>query len=502
MALWNLHTNAPIGWQPPAVWGPPKGADPAAAVAVSDRGLLAQAFGAGPTTLDVWDIAKRRHVGAQLTLPGAPIGATFSPDGSKLAVTVDRDSNSVDVQLVNLPGMTLGPLLHAQHQSNAFNLILDPFQSAVVFSPDGRQVSVGASRGPTPLRGAAGSATVTKGSAIATFDTRSGARIPGPVVAAGQEFLGMSPDLHEIATQAGTDAQQTSIRVFDTRTGRQLLQLPVYGLAYTSPVAFDPTGPNLVAQAGPGALTISDWTQPGAPHFAQTATAGLSRVALSSNGAPIDLTDALRTLGLSTRCFAPLKSNCNYTKDAPNSVLPENIPYTATDPRRPWTATAGTGGDVAILSGTQIAIWNPRRHSIERRLTGVPAKCDDVTTLGLAFAGTARHGRIVLGCPPSLTSWNLDSPDSSPAWHTAWAGPSFNYNPSPVVISPNNATIAITVVAGTQFLDAAQRKSSSAPCHSRGRTTTPAVRTHPTGAPTRNSPGRARSRWSTPPPAR
>ena len=60
----------------------------------------------------------------------------------------------------------------------------------------------------------------------------------------------------------------------------------------------------------------------------------------------------------------------------------------------------------------------------------------------------------MLGCTPSLVSWDLGSPRSTPAWTTPWAGPSFNYNPTPVVISPDDTTIALTVLDFTHFLDA------------------------------------------------
>jgi WD40 repeat protein len=453
LALWDLHKNAPFGWQPPSVRRPAQAGLPWNSVALSDRGLVAWAFGADPMTLDVWDLARQRHVGTQLTFPGVPVGLTFSPDGRQLAVTLDHSNSDLTVQLVSVPGMTPGPLLQGQDEPNAFNGIADQFESAAVFSPDGRQVSVVASRGRTAQRAAYGATIATKGSAIATFDTRTGARLPAPTIAVGQEFLGVSPDLHEIATLAGTDIQHTFVRVTDTRTGAQLAQLPVSS-PNSPPVAFDPVRPRFVAQAALGALTVTDWTQAGAPHFAQASEQPGSAVELPANGTPIDLTEALRTLGLSSRCFAPLMSNCDYHLDQRTKATPENIPFAGDIARRPWTATASPAGDVAILAGAHIAIWNPARHRIERTLTGAPTRCDDVTTMALAFVGTAQHGRVVFGCQPSLVSWSLDSTRSTPAWRTAWGGPSYNDDPTPVVISPTDTTVAATVLIGTQFLDA------------------------------------------------
>ena len=449
IALWDLRTNAPTAWKPPDFSRP--NADTVisfCSVAVSDRGLIAVAHGGGPSTVDVWDLAHRRRVGAPLTFPGVPVNLTFSPDGHQLAVMYDRDSASLGVQLVELPATTPGPVLTAQQ--GPFDVIVNPFQAAVVFSHDGHRVSVVASRGPSPQR--AGDA-VTHASAIITFDTRTGALIPESAVAVGKEFVGISRDLRVIAVQQGANPQNTSVGLIDTRTGAQLAQLPVYGLAFTDPVAFDPTRPDAVAQAGPGTLTVTDWTQVGAPHFARTSLGRLSPVEVAAHGTTIDLTGALRALGLPTRCFAPLRSSCNYAKDMP-SPLPQNIRMTASDPRRPWSAVASTTGEVAVLDGTEIAIWNPNTRRVERRLTGVPAKCDDVSEFGFVFGGTARHGHIVLGCPPTLSSWNLDSPGSAPAWHQAWPGMSFNFSPTPIVISPNDATIAVTVLADAQLLDA------------------------------------------------
>jgi serine/threonine protein kinase/WD40 repeat protein len=451
--LWDLHSNAPTAWKPPDFQRPNASTVPGfCSIAVSDGGLLAFAHGQGPSTVDIWDLAHRRRVGAPLTLPGRPVNVTFSPDGHRLAAMFDTDNTSLGVQLVDLPAATPGPMLVAQHGS--FDMLIDPFQAAVVFSHDDRQVSVMASRGPSPQRAGAGfSSPNTTASAIETFDTRTGAQIPGPAVAVGKEFVGISRDLRVIAVQQGSTAQNTSVGFIDTRTGAQLAQLPVYGLAYTTPVAFDPSRPNAVTQAGPDTLTVTDWTQAGARHFATTSVAALSPVEVSAGGTTIDLTGALRALGLPDRCFAPLRSNCSYAGDARN-YLPQNIPLRASDPRRPWAAAASTNGEVAILDGTEIAIWDPSSRRIERRLTGVPAKCDDVSQFGFVFGGTARGGSIVLGCPPSLTAWNLDSPGSTPAWHQSWPGMSLNYSPTPIALSPNNAAVAVTVLGDAQLLDA------------------------------------------------
>jgi len=454
VALWDLKQNAPFGWQPPA---PPKAASHVGGVggvvgvlvAESDRGLVAEAYGADPTTLDVWDLSHRRRVGTQLTFPGLPHGIAFSPDGAQLAVTVDTASSGLAIQLVDARTATLGRRLDAQQ--GPFNALLDAFQSPVVFSADGRRVTSVASRGTWAGRS---SGPNTTGSAFATFDTRTGARIPGPAVAVGQELVGVSPDLREIATLSSTDATHSAVTLFDVRSGTQLLQIPVPGLSFTFPVAFAPGRSNMVVQSGPDVLAVADWTQAGAPHFAQTTLNRISPVELSANGSTIDLTPELRRLGLSTRCFAPLASNCDYTIDAPTNIAPTQTPFVTDQSRGPWTATAGTGGDVAILAGRQIVIWNANSDRVERRLTGIPAKCDDLAAVALVFLGTAQRGRVALGCTPSLVSWDLGSAASTPAWTSRWAYSALNFNPNPVVISPDDSTIALTIAGYTQFLDA------------------------------------------------
>ena len=458
VALWDLNKNRPLGWQPPD--GQPiskPGPFAFKYVALSDTGLLAVAYGvtqeladdATDTTLDVWDIAHRRRVGPRLTFHGAPHGVAFSPDGAHIAVTLMPSTTSLAVQLVDAATATAGPLLDAHH--GAFFQALAPFQSAVVFSPDDTQVSSVASRGSQVSQFGL---PVSTESAIATFDAHTGARITSPPVAVGQEVLGVSPDLHEIAVQTGSGVLGTTVAVIETRTGAQLTQVPIPGLKQAAPVAFDPTRPIVVAQSGPGSLTVTDWTQVGAAHFARTSLdrPETAPVGLSPNGSTVDLTEALRDLGLSTRCFAPLTSNCNYRADQPKTLV-LGSKFTASDPRQPWTATTSTSGEVAILAGHEILIWNPARRRVERRLTGIPSTCADFGTYDLAFLGTADNGRVVLGCPPMLLAWDLNSSRPTSSWRDAWSGTEFNA-PTPVLISNDDTTVAVTDENGVRFLDA------------------------------------------------
>ena len=354
------------------------------------------------------------------------------------------------MQLVDTKTGKAGLRFDAQH--GAFDPILAPFNSAVVFSADGRQVSSVASHGPGVI---ASGLSPTKESAIATFDVSTGARIPRPAVGVGDEVVAVSPDLREIAVQTGNTASSPLV-VLDTRTGARLSETPLATSGYNSAFAFDPTRPFVAGSLGPGALSVIDWTQPGAPHFAQASIGPASAevIGLAPDARAIDLTEALRTLGLPTRCFAPITSDCDYRVDRPTTP-PEaqQIPFATDTPRKPWSATASASGQVAILDGKQIVIWNPSRHRVERRLTGVPARCDDFASHDLAFVGTATEGRVVFGCPPALLSWDLSSSASTPAWRYAWAGPSFNA-PTPVLISNDDTTVGVTAFGGMQFVDA------------------------------------------------
>ena len=401
---------------------------PFSSVAVSDRGLVAWALRRRPD--DARRVGPRTPpatVGAHSPSPGVPVGLTFSPDGSQLAVMLDHSNSDLTVQLVSVPGMTPGPLLQGQHQPNAFNAITDQFQAAVVFSPDGRQVSVVASRGRTAQRAAYGATIATQGARSSTFDTRTGARLPAPTIAVGQEFLGVSPDLREIATLRHRHPEH--LRPRDRHADRRATRPTVRLQPRTHPRSRSiPPGRASSPKPPPARSRSPTGPKPAPPISREPRIGRLSPVELAANGTPIDLTDALRTLGLSNRCFAPLMSNCDYTSTNEPSPSPEH-PVRRRHPRRPWTAAASTAGEVAILAGTADRDLEPgappHRAPPHRRAP----RCDDVTTMALAFVGTAQHGRVVLGCQPSLASWSLDSPGSTPAWRTAWAGTELQLQP-------------------------------------------------------------------------
>ena len=378
----------------------------------------------------------------------------FSPDGSQIAVSfsvvADISFNDADlsVQLVDAATGTAGLLLTTH--KGAYSYYLAPFVDALVYSRDGRRISSIASRG---------SATVpfrrpTTDGAIATFDTRTGARVGTSTVGAGMEFMGVSPDLRALAMSDGD-----SMNVIDARTGARLATLPIPGLDPTAPVAFDPNRPNVVVQSGPGALTVADWTQAGARPFVTTSPDRRlpAPTITSPTGAPVDLTPALKRLGLSSGCFAPIVSQCDYATDVANldNYYHHRFALFAGDPVPTWSATMSAAGPVAIASGGTIAIWDPVRQRVERRLTGVPNSCRNFYPRDLAFSGTARNGRIVLACAPSLLSWDLTGSTPKPQWSQPWLGldPGTSTAPPGVALSEDGSRGAVAVTGNIRFFD-------------------------------------------------
>jgi WD40 repeat protein len=423
--LWDLKNGTPYAWQPPQ---PPASPTTPGAVSVvsgvgsfSPDGSLVMVSksnpldSGAPATFDFWDVAQRRRVGRRVTLTGAPVGGeAWSTDGRQFAVGLTVTGvPGLAIQIVDVATGAIHPLIHVH--DGTFVETLGPFFAAIAFSPDGRRISSVAS-GATD-------------SGVATIATQSGTRVAQSAVGVGQSIMGASPDLRELVLKTATGAS-----VVDATTGERLTDLPLNtDTTLVPPLAFDPTRPNVAYPDGAGFLTIADWTKLGAPRLVTTNTTRrrLTEYRLSPNGAVVDLGPPLRKLGLSA----------------------------ATYKRRPWQATVSAGGEVAILDGTAIAIWDPARRAIVRRLTGAPSGC--VTTdpaqtypdaLNLAFAGSAVQGRVVLGCPPVAVSWNLASSRSEPDWRKSWTHRSDNTGG--FVISTDRATVADNGLRGVDVLDA------------------------------------------------
>ena len=185
--LFDLKTNRPWRWQPPPDTSSPNlfaaltcvtnctRIPTLSSLALSNDGKLATigVFG-GP--LNVWDVRSGRRVGPQLEIADSGLGYTrvvFSPDGRRIAVRFTRPSSTViAVQLVDASTVAPGP--HFDTHRGSFGALF-PFVDGLVFSRDGSRISSVASRGESIVGVGFGGAPSTEG-AIATFDTRTGAR--------------------------------------------------------------------------------------------------------------------------------------------------------------------------------------------------------------------------------------------------------------------------------------------------------------------------------------
>ncbi len=439
--LFDLKTNRPWRWQPP----PDKGSS----FALSNDGKLAVIpLVGGP--LNVWDVTTGRRVAPALNIADLGFGFTrvvFSPDGRRIAVRFTRPSSTtIAVQLVDATTLSAGAQFDTHHGSYG---TLFPFVDGLVFSRDGSRISSVASRGESIVGVGFGGAPSTEG-AIATFDTRTGARIPEPDVAVGTEVLGASPDLGVIAVKTAT-----GVAAIDGRTGATLAAVPTPGLDLTEPVAFDPTRTQFVAQSAEGSLTVVDWSRVSAAPFVSTsAPQRFAGPVADAAGRMTDLTEPLHILGLPAGCFSPVVPDCANGINAgkSNNYGNHQMSLAADDPRHPWAATESASGQVAILHATEIAIWDPTGHRIARRLTGVPKQCTTFYRQDLAFVGTARQGRVALGCAPALLSWDLTGSRSTPEWTTPWKGPGIDV-PTPMLVSDDGALIAAPTWEGLRFVD-------------------------------------------------
>jgi WD40 repeat protein len=417
--LWDVKTGQLASWQPRQLPTPPPGPIPGAADAVAsgaafsrDGSLLAlsktRVFDSSAMTLvDVWSVAQHRRVAPRMTIPGASIGGVaISPDNKSIAIGVTvAGVVGLSLQLVDVATGKLHPLIHAH--DGTFNEIASPFFATVAFSPDGRRVSSVAS-GATD-------------SGVATFDTRTGTPVAHGHVGPGQTIMAASDDMRELVIKSPTGAT-----IIDAASGARLADLPIpTNVNNLPPLAFDPTRSNVVLQDGAGVLTVADWTKLGAPDLVTTKTTRvrLGEFRLAPDGSIVDLAQPLHSLGLSSTAYT----------------------------QRPWRATVSRNGQVAILSGSDIAIWDPAGRKFVRRLTGAPPGCATTDPLNLAFAGTATQGRVVLGCPPVVASWDLAASQSRPAWRRNWTH-RFD-NSGGFVISSDRATVADSGLRGAEILD-------------------------------------------------
>ncbi len=260
---------------------------------------------------------------------------------------------------------------------------------------------------------------------------------------ADQTVLAVSPDLRVLAVQLpgtvrlhqfDTDLiiEPTGGAVIDTSDGRQLSTFPLltHELLVT-PIAIDPTRPHVVYPSGLGTLAVADWKQFGISEFAGSATRTRrnAHVVLAPDGTTVDLTPVMHQLGLD----------------------PNDAPPTGTST---WTSTTSRAGAVAVLTSRGIAIWDPASGRVVRTLTGAPPKCATAPAHDLSFEGSATAGRVVLGCDPTLYSWDLASKRATPQWTEPWAE-TRDDEPIGPMLTPDHTTIVVpSGFAPLKFLDA------------------------------------------------
>ena len=196
--LWNLKANSAWRWQPPKL--ATKATIDFPALALSNDGKLAVAHGYPSSTLDVWDVNTGRRIGAPTTLVGLAHRLVFSHDGTRLAISVVRPDNQT-LALALFDASTLIPGVAVDAHHGFYDPLIFPFADEVLFSPDDHQVSSVASRGEV-VTTVDTRATPSTESAIATFDAATGARLPAPTVAVGQELIAATPDLSVVAVKA------------------------------------------------------------------------------------------------------------------------------------------------------------------------------------------------------------------------------------------------------------------------------------------------------------
>jgi WD40 repeat protein len=365
----------------------------------------------------VWNVLTGRQVLGPLSITGTEASVAISPDARTVAVsvTLGNGNTSLLTQLVDVSNGSLGPLLDA-HPQGLFDPIDDPGLRAIVFSADSRLVSSVATSG-----------SATSPDDVATFDVATGARVGGSSVGGTSDSaLAVSSDLRALVLSSSSGAS-----VVDTATGATLAEVPIAGAinggATTPPVAVDPVEPIVAFQVGEGSITLADWAQVGAPHFASLARSGriAGPVALSPAGAPVGLARPLRLLGL------PLQAS----------------------PHEPWFATASNAGPVAILSSSGIAIWDPATGRITRRLTGIPKDCEvsGIVPNDVAFTGSALTGHVVVSCGNAVMLWSLASPRSTPTWRLPYSGALFN--DASIQVSDDGAIVAYVADAGAEIRD-------------------------------------------------
>ena len=230
-------------------------------------------------TVWLWDAANGRQA-LRITVPATVDGVAFSPDGARI-LTTDSDDRL--------------RFWNAQTGNQIASIPIPGGARSAVFSPNGNEIAVA---------GAAG---------VSIWNARNYRRTAALSVPNGVDSVAFSHD----GSQIVTGAYKGTIQIWAARTGRQLMTLTVPVAAsspgFTSPdvnsVQFNTAGTQLLTTSGDGTVRIWD-TRTGAELMSLTlAEPGetLTAAALSPDGSRIAIAgDQGPTLIWSTQLTGPL----------------------------------------------------------------------------------------------------------------------------------------------------------------------------------------------------
>jgi WD40 repeat protein len=162
-------------------------------LAFSRNGRWLATAGIPPPSLRLWDVSHRKIVNtSQLSPYDIATDATFSPDGTKLAVAAhDPEGNGAAIEILSVPQLT------------QLNTVRAPAANSLEFSPDGRLLVLGDDQGRVWL-----------------YDTRTWRPRGHPLIAhtSAIDTVNISPDARTLAT---TSSDGTA-RLWDLASGRPL----------------------------------------------------------------------------------------------------------------------------------------------------------------------------------------------------------------------------------------------------------------------------------------
>ena len=433
--VWDLKTGRSWRFQPPGTRQP-------TLLALSDDGLLAMGTEALPNTsgsdpsqltntIQIWNLTTGERVGTSITVPGSVDALAFSRDGRQLSADmITADGSTIQLALIDATNGALvrrvvahtGSTAPSPNTHRAFDHWNAPFFDAVVFSPDGRQVSSVVGR--------------AEDGDIATFDAATGARVGGSPPSQNKQIDAVSADLHELVEQS-----PHAESVVEATTGSVLVSYPkdnTSGIAL-NPIAVDPAAPNIVYQPSQqGSLAMLDWSQIGPRGFLTAAS--VKRV---------DFPAVISRAGQLLRGTSDAADHSPL--DRASGVPPAHE-----------RVFASPSGYTAILSDHDITIRDPQQNRTIRTLTSVPSGCTGLFGTNFVFTGTPKHGRVALECPndtstfplATLRSWDLNSPRSTPQWQKTYRMANQPGLDIPTVVASNGGdTLALTGADSAYIVD-------------------------------------------------